>query len=63
MISADGKVGFCISNSFQEVEALLPSLCYQCHDGLSTKESNEQVRSRRTIDPMGCMLGTSQEMQ
>ena len=32
MISADGKTGFRFNNGFQEVEALLLSLCNYCYD-------------------------------
>ena len=54
MIPTDREVGFCTDHSIKEVKALLPNSCHQCHDEPPTKESNEQVRSRRTVDPMGC---------
>ena len=50
-VSTDGKVGFCTSNNFHEVEALLPSPCHQCYDKPTTQKGNEQVGSRRTTDP------------
>ena len=53
MISADGEIVFCINNDFQEVKALLPSTCNCRNDGLSTQEVDEQVGSRRMIDPIG----------
>ena len=31
-IPINREVGFCIDNGFQEVKALLPSSCHQCHD-------------------------------
>ena len=54
MIRTDRKVGFCANHIIKKIEALLPSLCHQRHDGPPTEESNEQVRSHRTVDSMGC---------
>ena len=54
MIPIDRKVSFCADHNIKEVEALLPSSCHQRHDGPPTEESNEQVRSCQTVDPMGC---------
>ena len=53
MILADGEIGFCINNGFQEAKTLLPSTCNCCYDGSSTQEVDEQVGSCRTIDLMG----------
>ena len=53
MIPADRKVGFCADHNIKEFEALLPSSCYQRHDGPPAEESNEQVRSSRTVDLIG----------
>ena len=53
MISTYGEIGFCINNSFQKAKALLPSACNCCYDGSFIQEVNEQLGSRRTIDPMG----------
>ena len=54
MIRTDRKVGFCANHIIKKIEALLPSSCHQRHDGPPAEESNEQVRSYRTVDPMGC---------
>ena len=53
MILANREAGFCIDNGFQEATTLLPGSYHQRYDGSPTKESNEQIRSRKTIDPMG----------
>ena len=53
MMPTDRAVGFCTDHSIKEIEAPLPSLCHQRHDGPPAEESNEQVRSCRTVDPMG----------
>ena len=54
MIPTNRKVGFCVDHSIQETEALLPSSHHQRHDGPPVEESNEQVRSCRMFDPVGC---------
>ena len=53
-IPTDREVGFCTDHSIKEVEALLPSSFHQCHDRPPAEESNEQVRSSRMVDSMGC---------
>ena len=53
-VSTNREVGIFTSNSFQEVETLLPSSCHQCHDGSSAQKGNEQVGSCRTTDLIGC---------
>ena len=53
-VPVDREVGFCTDHDIKEIEALLPSLCHQRYDRPSAEESNEQVRSCRTVDPTGC---------
>ena len=44
-IPINREVGFCIDNDFQEVKALLPSSCHQCHDRSSAQESNDKLEA------------------
>ena len=53
MIPTDREIGLCTNHGIKEIKALLPSSCHQHHNGPPAEESNEQVRSCRTVDPMG----------